>query len=189
MLDTSAPKVATDWSRDGRDLVYSTLGRDTSWDIWTVPVSGGTPRPLVTSPAEDRNGVLSPDGRWLAYVSNESERLEVYVQGTAPGGAKWQISRGGGLQPQWQRDGRELYYLTLDRRLVAVSVSLAGGTFSRGTDRVVAETRITGWERIDHGRQYALAPDGSRVLIINAVDTVQPLSIVFDWATALAAAR
>jgi Tol biopolymer transport system component len=186
MLDTPTAKIATDWSRDGRDLVYSVLGRDTSWDIWTIPASGGTPRPLVTSPAEDRNGVLSPDGRWLAYVSNESERLEVYVQATAPGGAKWQISRGGGLQPQWQPDGRELYYLTTDKRLVAVSVNLAGGVFSRGTERVVAQTRITGWERIDHGLQYALAPDGSRILIIDAVETVQPLSVILDWAAGIA---
>jgi hypothetical protein len=143
----------------------------------------------VQSPAEERNGTLSPDSRWVAYVSNDSERFEVYVHAVAPGGPKWQISRGGGQQPQWSRDGRELFYLTPDKRLVAMAVTLKDGSFAHGTERVVAQTRITGVERIVHGTQYAVSSDGSRILIVNAVQDVRPFSVIVDWASAIAAPR
>jgi Tol biopolymer transport system component len=188
-LDTPAAKIATDWSDDGRSIVYSTLERETSWDVWMAPIDGGAPRALVASPAEERNGVLSPDGRWLAYVSNESERFEVYVQAVAAGGPKWQISRGGGRQPQWSRDGRELFHVTPDRRLVSVPISLANGTLTRGSERVVAQIRLTGLDSGDHGAQYALSKDGSRVLVVSAVEAARPLNVVIDWPASLAPPR
>jgi Tol biopolymer transport system component len=189
MLDTATAKIATDWSSDGRWIVYSTLERETSWDIWMAPIEGGEPRALVAGPAEEQNGVLSPDGRWLAYVSNESERFEVYVQAITTGGPKWQISRAGGRQPRWSRDGRELFHVTPDRRLVAVPISLASGTLSRGGERLVAQIRLTGLESGDHGAQYALSANGSRILVVSAVEAVRPLNVVIDWLGALAPPR
>jgi Tol biopolymer transport system component len=136
---------------------------------------------VIATPADDRSGRLSPDGRWIAYASNETNRFEVFVQPFPTIGAKWQISQAGGHQPQWSRDGRELYYVTPDRRIIAVSVNASGGTFVPGRQTVVAETRITGWERNAQGSQYAFFPDGQRVIVIDAADVVRPISLVLNW--------
>jgi eukaryotic-like serine/threonine-protein kinase len=181
LLDSPAALVPCDWSRDGRYLVYMTADPKTQRDLWVLPLSGGEPRQVIATPADDRSGRLAPDGRWLAYASNETNRFEVFVQPFPTTGAKWQISQAGGHQPQWSRDGRELFYVTPDRRIIAVSVNASGATFAPGRQTVVAETRITGWERNAQGSQYAFSPDGQRFLVIDAADTVRPISLVLNW--------
>jgi eukaryotic-like serine/threonine-protein kinase len=181
LLDTPFATVPCDWSRDGRYLVYMTANAKTQRDLWVLPLDGGEPRQVIATPADDRSGRLSPDGRWIAYASNETNRFEVFVQPFPTIGAKWQISQAGGHQPQWSRDGRELYYVTPDRRIIAVSVNASGGTFVPGRQTVVAETRITGWERNAQGSQYAFFPDGQRVIVIDAADVVRPISLVLNW--------
>ena len=109
LLDSPVAKIPTDWSRDQRQVIYSVLNQATGWDIASWPLGGGQPRPLVATRAEERNGKVSPDGRWLAYISNESGVFEVYVQPMSAAGTKWLVSRGGGLQPQWSSDGSQLY--------------------------------------------------------------------------------
>src|SRR4029077_14468036 len=106
VIESFLPKIPNDWSRDGL-LVYSVMHQRTSWDIEVVPMAGGTPRTFLASPAEERNARLSPDGHWMANTSKKSGSFEVSVQPSPPTGAKWQISKGGGHQPQWRRDGRE----------------------------------------------------------------------------------
>jgi Tol biopolymer transport system component len=152
LLDTPLAKIPSDWSRDGRYLIFLTLNLKTQRDIWVLPPDGGVPREVIATPADERSARLSSDGRWLAYSSNEANRFEVFVTPFPPTGAKWQISPSGGHQPLWSRDGRELFYVTSDQRIVAVSVSTSRGTFVPGRQTVVAETRMTGWERNAHGR-------------------------------------
>ncbi len=183
LLDTPQAKVPSDWSRDGRYLVFMTADPKTQRDVWILPLSGEAPRRVIASPADDRGGRLSPDVRWLAYASNETNRFEVFVQPFPPTGAKWQISQSGGHQPQWSRDGRELFYVTPDRRIIAVSVTVSGASFVPGRQTVVAETRITGWERNAQGSQYAFTPDGQRFVVIDAADAVRPISLVLNWLT------
>jgi Tol biopolymer transport system component len=182
LLDLPAATIPSDWSRDGRYLLFLPLSLKTQRDIWVLPLDGGAPREVIATPADERSARFSPDGRWLAYSSNESGRFEVFVTAFPPTGAKWQISPSGGHQPQWSLDGRELFYVTADQRIVAVSVSTSRGAFVPGRQTVVAETRMTGWERNAHGRQYAFTPDGQRVLVINAAEAVRPISLMFDWA-------
>lgn len=149
------PKIATDWSRDGRQLIYSVLNPATGFDIEAVALSGGQPRVLVSTRAEEQNGKLSPDGRWLAYVSNENGRFELYVQPMPPTGSKWLVSRGGGVQPQWSADGHQLYYIAPDRKLMVMEVRTDGAAFAPSAATALMDTRITEWEVVTQG---GLAP-------------------------------
>ncbi len=178
------PKLPTDWSRDGTQLIFSVLNPATGWDVASLSLATGEARPLVATPAQETNAKLSPDGRWLAYVSNESSRPEVYVQAMAGGGAKWLVSRGGGLQPQWSADGRELYYLALDRRLMVVEVRADGTAFTPSPPARLMDTRFTEWE-LSGGVSYVVAPDGTRVLINTSTDTGRPMTVMQNWAPRL----
>ena len=180
LFESLLPKLPTDWSRDGTQLIFSELNPATGWDVASLSLATGQPRPLLTTPAQESDAKLSPDGRWLAYVSNESRRVEVYVQAMGGGGGKWLVSRGGGVQPQWSADGRQLYYLALDQRLMAVSVKRRG----RGVHPVVsrgahgdAVHRVGGVGRVS----YAVAPDGSRVLVSTSTDNGRPISLMQNW--------
>ena len=130
LFESPLPKLPTDWSRDGTQLIFSELSPATGWDVASLSLATGQPRPLVATPAHESDAKLSPDGRWLAYVSNESGRVEVYVQAMAGGGAKWRVSRDGGMQPQWSADGRQVYYIALDQRLMVVDVRAEGAVFT-----------------------------------------------------------
>ena len=180
LFESPLPKLPTDWSRDGTQLIFSVLSPATGWDVASLSLATGQPRPLVATPAQESNAKLSPDGRWLAYVSNESGRVEVYVQGMAGGGAKWLVSRGGGIQPQWSADGRQLYYIALDRRLMVVDVRAEGAVFTPSSPVGLMETRFTEWET-SGGVSYVVAPDGSRVLVNTSTDTGRPISLMQNW--------
>ena len=187
VLRSPAPKIPTDWSRDGRLLVYNVANQKTGWDIEIMTLSGGPPQVVAATPAEELNGRLSPDGRWIAYTSNESGRFEVYVQPFPATGAKWQVSKGGGQQPQWRRDGRELFYIAPDKKLVGVAVR-AGSDFATGEARALIDTRIVAWERSNQQScQYAVTADGERFLVNNATDTILPIALVLNWQAALTA--
>ena len=97
-----------DWSQDGRFLLYSTQNPKTASDIWALPLMGERkPFAVLQSSFDEIQGQFSPDGRWLAYASNESGRYEIYVRTFPEAGGKWQVSAAGGMQPRWRRDGQE----------------------------------------------------------------------------------
>ena len=122
-MKTAYDKWATAWSSDGRYLIYQERNTKTQFDIWVLPLYGDRkPAPLLATPFSETQAQLSPDGRWLAYASDESGTSEVYVQPFPSSGGKWQISSGGGRQPRWRHDGKELFFLT------------AGGGELMGTD-------------------------------------------------------
>jgi Tol biopolymer transport system component len=187
----SAPKsiLLTDWSRDGKQLLFQTRGdgaRDD--DVWVLPLDRAQMAfAYLHSRFGERQARFSPDGRWVAYSSDESGRPEVYVQPFPATGSKWQISNNGGHQPAWRHDGRELFYLSGDRRLMAASLRLAtkvtvGSTsalFSIPTDAPI-EGRIS----------YAPAADGQRFLVnVAAPDraTLPPFEteVVVNWPATL----
>ena len=137
----------TDWSRDGKSIVYGSLDPKTQWDVWTMPSTASrtgaerTPVPYLRTAFNEHQGRLSPDGRWMAYVSDESGRWEVSVGAFPTHGARgMRISTDGGLQPQWRHDGRELFYLAPDQMLMAVTVSAGAPLGGRPTARVVQGT-------------------------------------------------
>jgi Tol biopolymer transport system component len=131
-----------DWSRDGR-LLSAARGPANNWDIWTRATTEEPASVFLQTGFAERNPRLSPDGRWIAYQSNESGRNEIYVQPFPGPGGKWQVSTGGGIQPQWRGDGKELFYLDPVQSVMAVPVA-AGATFESGNPTALFRARLAG---------------------------------------------
>jgi len=194
LLVTSEAKSPLDWSPDGGFLLYSTQDAKTGSDLWVLPLTGERkPFALVQTSFEEIEGQFSPDGRWLAYASNESGRYEIYIRTFPEAGGKWQVSVTGGLQPRWRGDGRELFYVAPDARLMAVPVRLAPAThvLEAGAPVALFPARLaTGANIAPAGfqarAQYAVAPDGRFLMTVAADDEVaSPITVVHDWDAAL----
>jgi serine/threonine protein kinase len=189
LLESSLNKSPNDWSPDGRFLLYVQVDKKTGFDLWVLPLFGECkPFPFVNTIFVERSGQFSPDGRWVAYESNESGRYEVYVQPFPGPGGKWQVSTGGGIEPRWHRNGKELFYIAPDGKLMAAPIQRAGQTLEAGAPVSLFQTRIVGGGSLNANRQqYAVSPDGQRFLINITVDesTASPITIVTNWARAL----
>jgi eukaryotic-like serine/threonine-protein kinase len=194
LLVTSQGKSPLDWSRDGRLLLYGTQDPKTGSDLWVLPMMGERkPFAVLQSSFDEIEGQFSPDGRWLAYASNESGRYEIYVRTFPEAGGKWQVSVAGGLQPRWKLDGRELFYVAPDTRLMAVPLRLVPDTHAleAGTPVPLFRTQLaTGPNIAPAGfqarAQYAVAADGRFLMNIAADEAVRsPITIVQNWMAAL----
>ncbi len=191
LLEASDHPSPTDWSRDGGFILYRKLDPKTGFDLWVLPVlpQAGDRKPFafVNTSFEEREGQFSPDGRWVAYQSNESGRFEVYVQPFPGPGGKWQVSTEGGAQPRFRADGRELFYIGLDGTLMAAPITpaAAGQPLEAGTPVALFPTRIAGGAVpgtvLKH--QYAVAPDGQRFLInVTTEEAVtSPITLILHW--------
>ena len=180
LLTSDIAKEAPDWSSDGRYILYQNIDPKTKRDLWVLPLFGDKqPLPFLVTEFNESQGHFSPDGHWVAYTSEESGRPEVYVQSFPVTGGKWQISTSGGGQPVWRRDGRELFYIDPDRKLMSVEVK-AGATFEAGISKPLFDTRIEGYT---NNNRYAVSPDGQRFLINVPVEaqTSAPLIVVLNW--------
>jgi eukaryotic-like serine/threonine-protein kinase len=173
-----------DASRDGRYLFTTTPGnnRKTDIDIWVFPLFGDRkPFPYVQTEFQKNQPRLSPDGRWLAYRSNQSKRSEIYVVSFPQPDAKWQISTNGGQQPVWSHDGRELYYYSLDNRIMAVDIksSVPGSPQPQfGMPRALFDVRIS----TNGNTGFDVTKDG-RFLVSTLVelDASAPMTVVLNW--------
>jgi Tol biopolymer transport system component len=178
------------WSPDGQFLLYARTDPSTGADLWVLPATGERkPLAVVQTAMDQPGGDFSPDGRWLAYESSESGRFEVYVQTFPEAGGKRQVSPAGGTQARWRGDGRELYYLGLDARLMAVAVTPdpEGKTLDFGTPAPLFRTHLASGASVLPGRpQYAVAPDG-RFLMNTVVEDTAPslITIVLNWTAGL----
>ena len=132
LLESSEHKNISDWSDDGRFLLYSVQSRTTGNDVWVLPLSGDrTPIPVAQTPATEARARFSPDGRWVAYESNESGRNEIYVQTFPDPVRRTQVSTAGGATPIWRRDGAELYFRSPDDHLMAARIAVKGAGHRR----------------------------------------------------------
>jgi hypothetical protein len=182
LLKNFIPKIPFDWSRDGRFIIYGVIDPKTSWDLWVLPLDGDrTPIPFLQTDADERQAQFSPNGKWVAYASIESGRTEVYVRPFPAAAGKWQVSTGGGEQPRWRRDGRELFYLSADHKLIAVEVNTEGPTFEHHTPNALFVTRVGGIDT--PGDYYAVTADGQRFLLNNLVEEAghTPITVVVNW--------
>ena len=186
------PFLPTDWSRDGRFILCRELDAKTGYDLWILPFSpqGGdqTLIPFANTSFQEREGKFSPDGRWVAYQSDESGRYEVYLQAFPGPGGKFQVSKDGGAQPRFRADGQELFYIGLDAKLMAVPIALTEGgeTPDLGTPVALFQTRIAGGPILAPGplrHQYAVARDGQRFLInvVTEEAVTSPITLVLHW--------
>jgi dipeptidyl aminopeptidase/acylaminoacyl peptidase len=184
---------AASWSPDGRFLLYVNNDPHTLTDLWVLPMAGDrVSSAFHKTPFLERWGTFSPDGRWVAYHTNQSGQHEIYVRpfippgvsGTAAGptGGQRQASTTGGVYPVWRRDGRELYYLNPEGAMMAVPITVIGATLEPGAPIVLFPTRILGGG-VDRGLgpQYDVARDGR--FLINTVldDTAAPITLLMNW--------
>jgi dipeptidyl aminopeptidase/acylaminoacyl peptidase len=184
-LLTDAPmgdKTAHDVSPDGRFLLFGHNDPMTTFDIWVLPLDGDRkPFAFLRTNFQERSGQFSPDGRWIAYVSNESGRSEVYVRPFPPAPGQWQISTEGGAQPRWAPNGRELYYIAPDAELMAVPIVATSDAIEPGTPVALFQTQI--WFVGANNRiQYDVGRDG-RFLINVSVDqdSLSPITLLLNW--------
>jgi serine/threonine protein kinase len=167
---------ATDWSRDGRFILYQIPGVNTGQDLWIAPQFGDRkPFPYLQTQFNEQEGAFSPDGRWIAYVSDESGRDEIYVQAFPLSGEKHEISTGGGSEPYWKEDGRELFYMAADRNLMAVPVTL-GTTITPGTPKALFPVPASALRH-----SYAVTADGQRFLVTRSAGEMPPITVVLNW--------
>ena len=176
LLDGSTAQFPQDWSPDGKELVFVDNA------LWVLPMEGDrNPRPLLQTQYIEERARFSPDGRWLAYVSNESGRREVYVQPYPGLGGKRQISTEGGTQPVWARNGQELFYRN-GERMMAVEISTQPN-FSAGTPRRLFETPYSLSSSGPYAN-YDVSLDGKRFLMLQPVEQEQSIfhmTVVLNW--------
>jgi Tol biopolymer transport system component len=178
---STEPKSLTDWTSDGRYVVYVSRNPTTRADLWVLPTAEpDKPMPFLRTAFNEIQGRVSPDGRWIAYTSDESGRWEVYLQSFPMPGVKRAVSVGGGAQPQWRGDGRELFYLAPDRRIMVVNVDLSeGAEFTR--PRALFQVGVPG-SPVDILSQYAVSPDGQRFLVNSTDESGRaPITTIVNW--------
>jgi Tol biopolymer transport system component/DNA-binding winged helix-turn-helix (wHTH) protein len=170
----------SDWSRDGKFILYTSLHPKTGSDLWRLqraPSGHWEPHALLATPAQELAPKLSPDGRYVAYISDESGRHEVYVSEFVPGGRKWPVSTNGGTQIRWRRDGRELFFVEAGT-LVAVEVTTAGGFNAGPPSRLFSHPAFTGWADAN----YDVAADGQRIIAPERAGNPQlMMHVVQNW--------
>ena len=175
-------QVPTSWSSDGKMLAFYESNPKTGWDIWILATEGDRKaRPLLVTPFDEGAAVFSPDNRWLAYVSNESGRQEVYVRPVFGSGEKWQISTEGGTEPVWAHSGRELFYRS-GAKMMAVDVG-TDAAFAAGKLRLLFEGQFRVGPTAGRAG-YDVTSDGQRFLMIQesgAESAPRQLEVVQEW--------
>jgi eukaryotic-like serine/threonine-protein kinase len=183
LLHSGDAMSPTDWTPDGRALIYERLDPKTKSDLWMLPLSGNrTPIPIMHTDANEVDARVSPDGRWIAYGSDESGKWEVYVAGFPGPGDRWQVSNAGGSEPIWRRDGKELFYLAADRKLMAVAIAPAAG-FQVGAPRPLFQTRA----RYTGNVAYDVTADGKKFLVNTLIgaEGIPPITVDVNWTEAV----
>ena len=191
LLKSDEDKLPESWSRDGRFLLFASLDPKTLSDLWVLPLEGDKkPVPFLRTEFNEFGARFSPDGRWIAYTSNESGRFEVYVRpfsppgvaGSSSAGGKWQISKAGGIAPRWRGDSKELYYVAADARLMAVEVA-AGSAFQTGIPQPLFNVFTS-----SPAASPEVTPDGKRFLIaapLQQSGAEAPITMLLNWPSLL----
>ena len=186
ILKTEERKWPSDWSKDGQYVAFTSSSPTTRLDLWVLPMFGDRkPISFLQTSFNEDGPRFSPDGHFIAYYSDDSGSYEVYVQPFPASGAKWQISSGGGMQPRWRRDGKELFFMSPNRRLMAVDVNLGEGTFEAGVPKMLFQTSSIGY--VGPRNTYECSRDGQRFLINSLKsDAVSiPVTVVVNWTSDL----
>ena len=171
--------TAPDWSRDGRFLMFTEQAQETQTDLWYLSFPSRKKTSYLHTSFEERSGTFSPDGRWVAYESNVTSRLEIYVDSFPEPKGPTRISRDGGRVPRWRGDGRELFFLAPDGTMMAAGIETANGIHST-TPRSLFKTSLT---IPNNYHTFAVAHDGRRFLLpvrLNTQDFAS-ITVVLNW--------
>jgi eukaryotic-like serine/threonine-protein kinase len=173
-------RFPTDWSRDGKYILY-----ERGADLWFVILPEFRPTQFLKATSTLKGGRFSPDGKWVAYSSNESGRWEVYVTSFPEAHGKWQVSNAGGVEPKWRSDGKELFYLSPESKMTAVPVK-TGLSFDPGTPAALFQANPREMLATSEQFSYEVSQDGQKFLINTHVKTaITPLSVVLNWSAKL----
>ncbi len=182
-------KTPSDWSPNGRALLYVNQDPMNGNDLWVLPLDSdskldGNPFPFLQTPFDESQAAFSPDGRWVAYQSNEGGPMETYVRPFPGPGGKRQISNAGGAAPRWRRDGRELFYLSPDANLMAVQIRAESATLEASPPVALFRTRLSGGFGGVAGNlrpQYDVAADGRFLMSITTEEATSPITVILNW--------
>jgi Tol biopolymer transport system component len=181
-------QTANSWSPDGQLLAFHEIDPALQRDIWVLRMGDTSPssgqvrkaQPFLRTRFDEAGPRFSPDGRWLAYISNESGRYEIYVQPFPGPGGKWQISSDGGTEPLWNRNGRELFYRSGDK-MMAVDIATLP-SFAAGTPRMLFEGQYV--PAPGASPNYDVSPDGQRFLMLKPIEQAAgptQINVVLNW--------
>ena len=169
-------RFPSDWSHDGKYVLY-----ERGADLWLLTIPELRTTQFLKASSTLKNGQFSPDGKWVAYSSNESGRWEVYVTSFPEAHGKWQVSNAGGDQPKWRSDGKELFYLAPDSRMMAVPVN-TGANFDPGTPAALFQANPRDLVATSEQFSYDVSKDGQKFLINTQLKTgTAPMSVVLNW--------
>jgi Tol biopolymer transport system component len=183
LVESPQTKVPFDWSSDGRFILYGSTDPQTSYDLWVLPLEGDRkPFVFLKTGFDERRSVFSPDVHWVAYMSDQSGRHEIYVRPFPGPGGESQVSITGGTSPRWAPNGKELYYIAPDGTLMAVTLAVNGATITPGRPVALFRPQIFGGgANIGVGTNYDVARDG-RFLINTIVDVAtSPITLIQNW--------
>jgi serine/threonine protein kinase len=178
--------VPSDWTKDGQNLILTSVSNETGADVWRLPLTGArTPVPLVQTKFQEGQASVSPDGKWLLYVSLESGNNQTYVRRFPSGEGKWVISEGQGVEARWSADGHKIYYRH-QGSIMEVDVK-AGADFVPSKPKAVMDVSIVGAGGFDRNPAWTVSPDGSRFLgmVEQKSDAPDTINVVLNWQSAL----
>ncbi len=176
LLESQLDTFPTSWSPDGRLLGFDAESPDTGWDQWILPLDGGEPYPVLQTQFGEVNGVFSPDGRWLAFASDDSGRSEIYVTPFPGPGRRWRVSTEGGFFANWSSTGREIFFLSFSDDVMAVPVDPGEETITIGPPKVLIEANIS-----PISYPYSPLPGAEQFLVITQQVGPQSLRVVVGW--------
>ena len=184
-LDTGVSVIPSDWSADGRTILYTTTSASSGFEVWQWQIEGGgKPQRVVHTAQNAMHGRLSPDGHWLAYASDESGELQVYVAPFPAMSDKRQISSTGGAEPRWRRDGLKLFYLATAGKLMSVEIP-HGNPLDAAAPRDLFDVRVP-LSGNPYRTNYAVSADGQRFLVnTRAEDSAPPINVILNWTALL----
>jgi Tol biopolymer transport system component len=179
LFESTENKVATSWSADGKFLLFDSNNTNSRRDIWVLPMTGERkPYVFLQTDYQESEAMFSPDGRWVAYRSNESGRDEIYVKPFPGPAGRWQVSTGGGTRAKWRRDGKEILYLADDDKIMSAEIRVKGTAIEVGAVKALFQTRPQ-----RPGSIFDAASDGQRFLVNTAVaeQSASPVTLVVNW--------
>jgi Tol biopolymer transport system component len=184
LMKRETPAISMDWSRDDQYVLYRANSPATNWDIWALPMkSERTPFPVAQTAADERTARFSPDGRWIAFESNESGQFDIYLRPFPGPGINIRVSTAGGVQPRWRSNGSELFYVAPDSKLMMVPVRLPskGADVKLGSPTALFSVRITSTVQGGVTHEYDVTPDGQKFLVNTHLEqTTAPISLILN---------